>query len=166
MKFNKKIFIVFCIVILIIILSQYSRLNTVKRFINYNENKYSYTRFDLTLYLENEVRTSITTDVDKSQNRIELLKQFKNLEQTEFVEFNKKNTADIGIIIQDEKLLNKKSYSYYYSNLAIYLDDNIICLDVRNEIRNENSTVKKIYYKMDDKTKKLAEKIIEDGNKI
>lgn len=165
MKINKKLFITIFIIMLIIIIGtvQYNKLNVVNKFINYNQSENIYTRFDLTINLENKMISNITTNNDKSKDRITLLKQLKNLEQTEFMEFNKKTNADILIIIQENKILDKNSFNHYFANLNIYLEDNIICLDVHGELHNENSTIKKTYYKMDKNTKKLSEKIIKDA---
>lgn len=165
MRLSKKIFMASFVVIVMIItiLIKGSASSNLDKFINYDENKYMYTSFDLAINLENEVITNMTTYTDKSKERIELLKDLKTLEQTEFEEGYKKPNANIGITIQDKKVFTKESFNYYYAKLAIYLNDNIICLEEHSEINNENSEAKKIYYKINNETKKLVEKIIADA---
>ncbi|MGG7078557.1 hypothetical protein [Clostridium sardiniense] len=165
MRLRKKIFMASFVVIVMIItiLIKGSASSNLDKFINYDENKYMYTSFDLAINLESEVITNMTTYTDKSKDRIELLKHLKTLEQTEFEEGYKKSNANIGITIQDKKVFTKESFNYYYAKLAIYLNDNIICLEEHSEINNEDSEAKKIYYKINNETKKLVEKIIKDA---
>lgn len=164
MKSIKKIIVFFIFIFIIIIAILYcNRLIWINKFLNYDTNSNMFTRFDLTIYLEDEIITNITTSPNDSIDRIELIKNLKNLEKTGFNDLNKKRDADIAIIIQDEKLLSKNSYNTYFANINIYLEDNIICLNILSELHNENSTIKKVYYKINDDYKKLIEKIIYDG---
>lgn len=142
---------------------QYDKLKVVNRFLNYDENKNMYTRFDLTINLEDEIISNITNKANYSKDRIELLKQLKNLQQTEFLEFNKKSNANILVIIESSKILDKNRFNHYFANINIYLEDNIVCLNILSELHNEDSTVEKRYYKMDNNTKEIAKKIIQDA---
>lgn len=164
MKIIKKITVFLIFIFILIIVTLYcNRFIEINKFLNYDVNSNMFTRFDLTVYLEDEIITNIATSPSDYSDRIELIKNLKKLEKTKFNDFSEKRDVDMAIIIQDEKLLNKNNYNTYFANISIYLEDNIICLNILRELHNENSSIKKVYYKMNDNSKKLVEKIIDDA---
>ena len=164
MKSIKKITVFLIFIFILIIVTLYcNRFIEINKFLNYDVNSNMFTRFDLTVYLEDEIITNIATSPSDYSDRIELIKNLKKLEKIKFNDFSEKRDVDMVIIIQDEKLLNKNNYNTYFANISIYLEDNIICLNILRELHNENSSIKKVYYKMNDNSKKLVEKIIDDA---
>ncbi|MBC5629097.1 hypothetical protein H8S20_09355 [Clostridium sp. NSJ-6] len=164
MKSIKKITVFLIFIFILIIVTLYcNRFIEINKFLNYDVNSNMFTRFDLTVYLEDEIITNIATSPSDYSDRIELIKNLKKLEKIKFNDFSEKRDVDMAIIIQDEKLLNKNNYNTYFANISIYLEDNIICLNILRELHNENSSIKKVYYKMNDNSKKLVEKIIDDA---
>ena len=166
MRFKKKKMMITFILMIIIItvgIIRFNKSNIINKFINYNYNENLYTRFDLTVNLDNEIITNITTDEKHSKDRIKLLNQLNNLDETDFIEFNRQSNADIFVIISNDKILNKDKYNHYFANLNIYLDENIICLSIYTEMHDESSIIEKKYYKMDNNTNELAKKIINNA---